>query len=214
MLSSSLSILVLTSNASRLLPSNLPERGFHKLGVHDSLQENCAIELLRVMRPIMGAFPCLSVLPFFRYSSTLNFWIFIMPWIWVAKLNNLRAFPVVQNMSEHVYYSEPQWILYRLPDSTHITQTIAGNTLVTELPQYSSELVSKRKTQISANGLIYNNLHRNQCNNFHISDILDFLWNSNVRKRLSLWPLCHTNSILGLRFPSMSWPALSFSGLA
>lgn len=87
----------------------------------------------------------------------------------------------MQNMSEHVYYSEPQRILYRLLDSTHITQTIAGNTLVTELPQYSSELVSKRKTQISANGLIYNNLHGNQCNNFHIPDILDFLWNSNKK---------------------------------
>ena len=108
----------------------------------------------------------------------------------------------MQNMSEHVYYSEPQRILYRLLDSTHITQTIAGNTLVTELPQYSSELVSKRKTQISANGLIYNNLHGNQCNNFHIPDILDFLWNSNVRKRL--FPsACPTNGIVGLRIPSM-----------
>ena len=58
--------------------------------------------------------------------------------------------------------------------------------MVTELPQYSSELVSERKTQISANGLIYNNLHGNQCNNFHISDILDFLWNSNVTKALYL----------------------------
>ena len=154
------------------------------------------------MRPIMGAFPRLSVLSFFRYSSTLNFVTFMMLWIWVAKLNNLRASPVVQNMSEHVYYSEPQWILYRLPDSTHITQTIAGNTLVTELPQYSSELVSKRKTQISANGLIYNNLHGNQCNNFHISDILDFLWNSNVRKRL--FPLASpTNGFVGLWSPSM-----------
>ena len=131
----------------------------------------------------MGAFPRLSVLAFFRYSSTLNFWIFIMLWIWVAKLNNLRAFPAVQIMSEHVYYSVPQWILYRLHYSAHITQTIAGNTLVTELPQYSSELVSKRKTQISANGLIYNDLHGNQCNNFHIPNSLDFLWNSNVRKR-------------------------------
>ena len=76
------------------------ERGFHRLVVHDNLQENCVIELLRLMRSIMGAFPRLSVLPFFWYSSTLN-----------------------------------------------------------------------------------NNLHGNQCNNFHISDILDFLWNSNVRKR-------------------------------
>lgn len=43
------------------------------LGVHDSLQENYAFELLRVMRPIMGALPRLSVLPFFRQSSTLIF---------------------------------------------------------------------------------------------------------------------------------------------
>ena len=73
MLSNILSILVLTSTASRLLPSNLPERGFHRLEVRDSLRENCAIELLRVMRLTMGALPRLSVLPFFRYSSTLNF---------------------------------------------------------------------------------------------------------------------------------------------
>lgn len=76
------------------------------------LQENCAIEFLlwqankserlRVMRPIMGAFPRLSVLPFFWYSSTLN-----------------------------------------------------------------------------------NNLHRNQCNNFHIPNSLDFLWNSYSRKIFS-----------------------------
>lgn len=38
--------------------------------------------------------------------------------------------------------------------------------------------------QISANELIYNNLHRNQCNNFHIPNFLDFLWNSNVSKLL------------------------------
>lgn len=88
----------------------------------------------------------------------------------------------MQNMSEHVYYSEPQRILYRLLDSTHITQTIVGNTLVTEQSQHSSEFVSKRKTKISANGLIYNNLHGNQCNNFHIPNILDFLWNSNSEK--------------------------------
>ena len=90
-------------------------------------------------------------------------------------------------MSEHVYYSEQQRILYRLHDSTHITQTIVGNTLVTEQPQHSSELVSKRKTQISENGLIYNDLHGNQCNNFHIPNFLDFLRNSNVRKRLSVY---------------------------
>ena len=93
----------------------------------------------------------------------------------------------MQNMSEHVYYSEPQRILYRLLDSTHITQTIVGNTLVTEQSQHSSEFVSKRKTKISANGLIYNNLHGNQCNNFHIPNILDFLWNSNGRKRTFFW---------------------------
>lgn len=156
------------------------------------LQENCAIELLRVIRPIMGAFPRLSVLPFFRYSSTLNFVTFTMLWIWVAKLNNLRASSAMQNMSEHVYYSEPQRILYRLLDSTHITQTIVGNTLVMEQSQHSSEFVSKRKTKISANGLIYNNLHGNQCNNFHIPNIIDFLWNSNVRKR---------------PFTNMSWPS-------
>ena len=49
-----------------------------RLVVHDNLQENCAIELLRVMRPIMGVFPRLSVLPFFKYSSTLNFVTFLM----------------------------------------------------------------------------------------------------------------------------------------
>ena len=90
----------------------------------------------------------------------------------------------MQNMSEHVYYPEPQRILYRLPDSTHITPTIAGNTLVTEQPQHSSIIISPRKTQISANGLIYNDLSRNQCNNFHIPNFLDFLRNSNVSKRL------------------------------
>ena len=162
------------------------------------------------MRPIMGAFPRLSVQPFFRYSSTLNFVTFIMLWIWVAKLNNLRAFPVVQNMSEHIYYSELQWILYRLPDSTHITQTIAGNTLVTELPQYSSELVSKRKTQISANGLIYNNLHGNQCNNFHISDILDFLWNSNVSNHVTV--ICLAGHLSPRNQASFSDFGLTFLG--
>jgi len=33
--------------------------------------------------------------------------------------------------------------------------------------------------QISVNGLIYNNLHGNRCNNFYIPNFLDFLWNSN-----------------------------------
>ena len=89
----------------------------------------------------------------------------------------------MQNMSEHVYYSEALRILYILHDSTHITQTTVGNTLVTEQPQHSSMFASSRITQISVNGLIYNDLHGNQCNNFHIPNFLDFLRNSNVRKR-------------------------------
>ena len=116
---------------------------------------------------MIGAFPRLSVLPFFRYSSTLNFCIFIMLWIWVelrstfsrhnikqafclwlienvAKLNNLRASPVMQNMSEHVYYSEALKISYKILDFTYITQTIVGNTLVTEQPQYSSMPINLR----------------------------------------------------------------------
>ena len=64
----------------------------------------------------------------------------------------------------------------------HITQTIAGNTLVTEQPQHSSMITSSRITKISANGLIYNDLHRNQCDNFHIPNILDFLWDDNSPK--------------------------------
>lgn len=62
-----------------------------------------------------------------------------------------------------------------------ITQIIAGNALVTGQPQFSSKFVSQRKTKISANRLIYNNLHRNHCNNFHIPNSLDFLWNSNIQ---------------------------------
>ena len=42
---------------------------------------------------------------------------------------------------------------------------------------------SSRIMTISANGLIYKDLHGNQCNNFYIPNFLDFLWNSNVRKR-------------------------------
>lgn len=100
-------------------------------------------------------------------------------------------------MSEYVYYSEPQRILYRLHDSTHITQTIVGNTLVTEQPQYSSKFISLRIMQISANGLVYSNLRINQCNNFHIPNFLDFLWNSNVRKRPfpSVSPTSNYNSL-------------------
>ncbi len=67
----------------------------------------------------------------------------------------------MQNMSEHVYYSEALEISYRIPDFTYITQTIVGNTLVTEQPQYLSMLVNLRKVQINENELIYNDLHRN-----------------------------------------------------
>ena len=35
-------------------------------GVQDNLQENCAIVLFTVMRPMMGAFPFLSIPLFFR----------------------------------------------------------------------------------------------------------------------------------------------------
>ena len=80
----------------------------------------------------------------------------------------------MQNMSEHVYYSEALKISYRIPDFTYITQTIVCNTLVTEQPQYSSMLVDLRKIQINENELIYNDLHRNQRNNFHIPNIIDF----------------------------------------
>jgi len=50
---------------NRLLPSRRQKREFHNLGLPDSLQENCAIELLRVMRPMMGAFD-------HRIYSTIN----------------------------------------------------------------------------------------------------------------------------------------------
>ena len=61
---SSMSLLV--STASLLLPSNRLARGFQSDGVQDNLQENCAIVLFTVMRPIMGAFPFLSIPLFFR----------------------------------------------------------------------------------------------------------------------------------------------------
>ena len=121
------------------------------------------------------------------YSYIHSMQIGLLSWANFAteiSVNNLRASPAMQNMSEHVYYSEPQRILYRLLDSTHITQTIVGNTLVTEQPQYSSKFISLRIMQISVNGLIYNDLHGNQCNNFHIPNCFDFLWDSNTRK----WP--------------------------
>ena len=40
--------------------------GFQSYGVQDNLQENCAIVLFTVMRPMMGAFPFLSIPLFFR----------------------------------------------------------------------------------------------------------------------------------------------------
>ena len=92
-----------------------------------------------------------------------------------CNINQSQSIPGYAKYVEYVYYSEPQRILYRLPDSTHITQTIAGNTLVTEQPQHSSMFTSSRIMQISANWLIYNDLHENQCNNFHIPNCLDFL---------------------------------------
>ena len=49
-----------------LLPSNRLARGFQSDGVQDNLQENCAIVLFTVMRPMMGAFPFLSIPLFFR----------------------------------------------------------------------------------------------------------------------------------------------------
>ena len=81
----------------------------------------------------------------------------------------------MQNMSEHVYYSEASEISYKILDFTYINQTIVGNTLVTEQPQYSSMLVDLGKIQINENKLIYNDLRRNQRNNFHIPNFLDFL---------------------------------------
>ena len=51
---------LLVSTASLLLPSNRLARGFQSDGVQDNLQENCAIVLFTVMRPMMGAFPFLS----------------------------------------------------------------------------------------------------------------------------------------------------------
>ena len=57
---------LLVSTASLLLPSNRLARGFQSDGVQDNLQENCAIVLFTVMRPMMGAFPFLSIPLFFR----------------------------------------------------------------------------------------------------------------------------------------------------
>ena len=60
------SMSLLVSTASLLLPSNRLARGFQSDGVQDNLQENCAIVLFTVMRPMMGAFPFLSIPLFFR----------------------------------------------------------------------------------------------------------------------------------------------------
>ena len=57
---------LLVSTASLLLPSNRLARGFQSDGEQDNLQENCAIVLFTVMRPMMGAFPFLSIPLFFR----------------------------------------------------------------------------------------------------------------------------------------------------
>ena len=64
--SNNCSMSLLVSTASLLLPSNRLARGFQSDGVQDTLQENCAIVLFTVMRPMMGAFPFLSIPLFFR----------------------------------------------------------------------------------------------------------------------------------------------------
>lgn len=58
--SNKFSNLPFTSTASRLFPPILLSRGFHKSGLQESLQLNCAIERPMVIRPIIGAFPDLS----------------------------------------------------------------------------------------------------------------------------------------------------------
>ena len=50
----------LVSTASRLLPFSRLSRAFHSPGVQESLQLNCAIVRLRVIRPMIGALPVLS----------------------------------------------------------------------------------------------------------------------------------------------------------
>ena len=64
--SNNCSMSLLVSTASLLLPSNRLARGFQSDGEQDNLQENCAIVLFTVMRPMMGAFPFLSNPLFFR----------------------------------------------------------------------------------------------------------------------------------------------------
>ena len=63
----------LTSTASRLFPSIRLSRGFHKSGLQNSLQLNCAMERPSVMRPMIGALPDLSRLLFLRWSNTFIF---------------------------------------------------------------------------------------------------------------------------------------------
>ena len=58
--SNKFSNLPFTSTASRLFPSILLSRGFHKSGLQESLQLNCAMERPMVIRPIIGALPDLS----------------------------------------------------------------------------------------------------------------------------------------------------------
>ena len=61
-----LSNLALTSTASRLFPFIRLSRGFHKSGLQNSLQLNCAMERPSVIRPMIGALPDLSRLLFLR----------------------------------------------------------------------------------------------------------------------------------------------------
>ena len=56
----------LTSTASRLFPFTRLSRGFHKSGLQDSLQLNCAMERPSVIRPMIGDLPDRSRVPFLR----------------------------------------------------------------------------------------------------------------------------------------------------
>ena len=49
-----------------VLPFNRLSRAFHSPGVQESLQLNCTIVRLRVIRPMIGALPVLSGSLFFR----------------------------------------------------------------------------------------------------------------------------------------------------
>ena len=63
----------LVSTASRLLPFNRLSRAFHSPGVQESLQLNCAIVRLRVIRTMIG--PCRSC-PARSFSGRAAPWIF------------------------------------------------------------------------------------------------------------------------------------------